>query len=214
MDPESLDTGSKEILLADFRYVSECFWRNEELGDRRVNFFITLTTAVIGASVVLVREDISKLSDRVVAVFFLALAALLLFGILTLVRMIRRNLETDKYKLRQDRLRLYFAVRDPNIREHLAFDPYKPIPGRKKEWEWMRLHEVLSFGRGGLVETVALVNCMIAAMFSALLILRILDVGIAVNVPVSVAVGLVAWVIQKAYVNWRYGCEESRSEAA
>jgi len=42
----------QDFLLAEYQQYSEAFWRNEEAGERRVTFFITLATAVIAALVV------------------------------------------------------------------------------------------------------------------------------------------------------------------
>jgi hypothetical protein len=40
---------SKELLLADHKYICDSFWKNEEPGEKRVQFFITLVTAVLAA---------------------------------------------------------------------------------------------------------------------------------------------------------------------
>src|ERR1044071_6029218 len=39
---------TKDLLFADLEYFGECEWRNEESGEKRFNFFITLVTAVEG----------------------------------------------------------------------------------------------------------------------------------------------------------------------
>lgn len=47
------DGHSVEFLLTEHKLIQESFWRNEESGEKRVNFFITLVTAVIAALVAL-----------------------------------------------------------------------------------------------------------------------------------------------------------------
>ena len=42
---------SDSLLLAEYHRLIDSFWKSEELGERRVTFFITLTTAVITALV-------------------------------------------------------------------------------------------------------------------------------------------------------------------
>ena len=37
----------EKLLLAEYELFSTSFWKNEEVGEKRVNFFITLTTAII-----------------------------------------------------------------------------------------------------------------------------------------------------------------------
>jgi hypothetical protein len=39
---------AKALLLADLEYFAECEWRNEEIGEKRFNFFMTLVTAIEG----------------------------------------------------------------------------------------------------------------------------------------------------------------------
>jgi hypothetical protein len=44
---------SEELLLAEYEQYSEAFWKNEEGGEKRITFFISLTTAIIAAIVAL-----------------------------------------------------------------------------------------------------------------------------------------------------------------
>jgi len=37
----------EKLLLAEYQHFSESFWKNEEIGEKRVNFFITLSTAIV-----------------------------------------------------------------------------------------------------------------------------------------------------------------------
>ena len=50
---KELSDVTKEFLLHEYGYFSESFWRNEEAGEKRVNFFVTLVTAVLAALVAL-----------------------------------------------------------------------------------------------------------------------------------------------------------------
>jgi hypothetical protein len=36
----------ENLLLAEYKRYAESFWKNEEVGEKRVSFFITLVTAV------------------------------------------------------------------------------------------------------------------------------------------------------------------------
>lgn len=45
---------TKEFLLSELRYLQETFWKNEAAGETRVNYFITLVTAVLAGLVALV----------------------------------------------------------------------------------------------------------------------------------------------------------------
>lgn len=145
---------SVKFLLAEHQYLGDCFWRNEEIGERRVNFFITLVTAAIAALVALAtsKEGNSREDD----VYFLtvfALLALLSFGIVTLLRMIHRNTVTDGYKRDMDMIRSHFRGWDKKRLEN--YYPFKSGKARK-------------LGTGGLVEMVALVNSVIVTALCAL----------------------------------------------
>jgi hypothetical protein len=206
MDDQQTDdqqNHSVELLLAEYQYLGDCFWRNEEVGERRVDFFITVTAALIAASLAAIEQDFVALGDDVVPALSLGLAALLLFGFVTLVRMIHRNVTTDDYKRKQNRIRRYFADKDPDILKHLAYDPYEVTP-RTKKW-----HKVISLGHGGLVETVQLLNSFIAFTLGALLALRFPRWNAwLVGLVCSVA----AWSLQFAYVKKRYDKKAEEDE--
>lgn len=150
-DPER---HSVDFLLAEHQYLGDCFWRNEEIGERRVNFFITLVTAAIAALVALATSKEGNLrKDDVYFLTVFALLALLSFGIVTLLRMIHRNTVTDGYKRAMEMIRSRF-----------------------RDWDDMRLEDYYPFksgkarklGTGGLVDMVALVNSVIVTAFCAL----------------------------------------------
>ena len=87
---------SAEFLTAEYRHMADSFWENEKLGDRRVNFHITLTAAVIAASVALLKL-IGSLTGGSALLLLPGLMGLFLFGWITLNRLIRRNVVTDEY---------------------------------------------------------------------------------------------------------------------
>ena len=47
----------KELLLEELRYFSESFWRNEQVGETCVNYFVSLVTAVVAALVALMSSQ-------------------------------------------------------------------------------------------------------------------------------------------------------------
>ena len=46
--PRPTQRDPADFLIAAYNYWGEAFLRNEEMGDRRVTFYITLTTFVLG----------------------------------------------------------------------------------------------------------------------------------------------------------------------
>ena len=141
----------EKFLIAEYKHFSDSFWRNEEIGEKRLNFFITLVTAVITALVVLATKKGSTLFE-VFEIARYALIALLFLGIVTLLRMLRRNRVTDEYKKAMDSIRCHF--RDLDVR----FKSYKPFDKGKKR----------KLGTGGLVEFIAIVNSLIFAAIAYL----------------------------------------------
>lgn len=187
---------SADFLLAEYQRLLNSFWHTEELGERRVNFFITLTTAVIAALAAIRKEGISVSVGKVDPIFFYGLGSVLLFGIVTLVRLIRRNLESHKYLRAAGRIRKYFTERDEQILSHLFFEPRDDKPIRKKDWK-----DIFFLGTGGLVETIALVNSLIIAALCALFTVSALRWNIWL---IGLAGFIAAWVLQFIYVKYRY----------
>lgn len=190
------------FLLEEYRYLTESFLRNEELGERRVNFFITLTTAVIGGLAAIWKVSDGGVDPKLIG---FGLVAVLLFGIITLVRIIRRNLVTDEYLRGLGRIRKYFADRDPKRDPEIQlFLPYPPYDDKARTKEWK---DILSPGTGGLVEMVALVNSFIlAALFMLLAHYR----PWWVIVPLGLIGFVVAWFYQFVYVMYRYDRQKKK----
>jgi hypothetical protein len=91
---------SQELLLADLEHFGESIWKNEEIGEKRFNFFVTLITAVAGGLVALWSND--KLSENVgdllPGLTRYACLALLIFGLGTYFRMLHRDRVTEGFK--------------------------------------------------------------------------------------------------------------------
>ena len=197
---------SKDYMIAEYQRLIDSFWKSEDIGEKRVNFFITLSTVVVTVLVALREKEISNHIDQI---FFLGLVILLLFGIVTLMRIIHRNLESHIYLRAAGRIRGYFSDMDPQIQRYLFFGPFDDQPQRKKR---ENKSEIFSFGTGGLVETVVLANSLIVV---AILILSIIWLFDVVNFNISWTIqiiifligilgGFAAWYKQLDYVNRRY----------
>ena len=86
-----------EFLSKDFEHIAASLLQNEELGDKRLTFFVTLVGAFFGGVGYLIHD----LKDEIAfnAHLAIALAAVILLGVgaLTLLRVARRNAVTDGY---------------------------------------------------------------------------------------------------------------------
>lgn len=151
--------GYDELLRAEFAQVGQSLLANEEQGEKRVTFFITLVTAAAGALGFFGDKMEFRPQWRMLA--GAVLVALFFFGIQTLLRVIERNSLSDGLKLRLDRIRRYFA---PSRVHHgfLAFDPNFPKPREFKSWPLM--------GSGGWLDTVVLADAVLLTGLSGLVV--------------------------------------------
>lgn len=148
-----MDPQSKDFLLAEHQYFREAFWRNEEIGDKRLTFLIGLVTAVMGGLVALAAKGSQATLDNMRQLATAASAALLVFGIATLLRIVRRNKVADEYKAALDRVRDQFRNNDREL------GSYFPFPARQRR----------RLGTGGILEVVMVVNSVVAAVLTALI---------------------------------------------
>lgn len=88
---------SEELLLEDYRYLSDSSWKNEQSGETRVNLFVGFVTLVVGALVSLATsEKVALCAETLCLIIMASLSALLVLGLITLLRI--RNENTDRYK--------------------------------------------------------------------------------------------------------------------
>jgi uncharacterized protein YjbK len=160
-DPVERRNDFKELLLKEYDRLSALFRGNEEMGERRVTFFITLTGAVLAALISLFAKGGARDLRMPGYVATASLLVLLLFGIFTLRRIVTRNRATDDLKAKLDRIRKYFVEKNDKSRvDYLPFNPYAAPPPREAG---------LFYGSGGLMETVMLMNSIVAGAALAFL---------------------------------------------
>jgi|GEM_PF-1731308 len=159
--------GAKELLLADYKYLADSFWKNEEVGEKRVTFLITLVTAVLTALTALATKDLDKTpsssppapfqSDILFLVMLFALFALLVIGLVTLCRIIKRNQVTDGYKRDMDKIRQLFHqfYDDGNVLK--GYRPFRSPESLEPKTKKRKF--------GGLAYTVAALNSLIVTAF-------------------------------------------------
>jgi len=177
---------TEDFLLAEYRYIGDSFWRNEETGEKRVSYYMTLATAVIGALVALTTSDFGS-SLALYGIVFFALFSLLAIGVIMLLRMIHRNRVSDDYKRAMDLVRSKFSDEDDRLRE---YQPFLKPGGRK-------------VGNGGLVDVLSIVNSLVVTAIFAIAC-WILDTPILLAGAGGMIGFLLALFAQMAYVQYRY----------
>src|SRR2546422_10675640 len=107
-------TTAKDLLIADLQHFGESRWRNEEVGEKRFEFLVTLVTAVTAGLVVLAGAGdkvFQTLNTTLRELAGQASLALLIFGLLTYFRMLHRDWVTTEFNDTTDYIRrLYMEL--------------------------------------------------------------------------------------------------------
>jgi hypothetical protein len=137
---------AKDLLLADLARFEESLARNEEVGEKRFSFLLTLVAAVTAGLVSLATRQGGFDDQTFRAVFGAGMGALLVVGMLTYARMLQRNRVTDEHKQTLKYIRGTFVALCPD----LASAGYSvPRCRSTRSSRWLR---------GGYVETVGAMN--------------------------------------------------------
>ena len=143
----------EKLLLAEYDHFGDGIFKNEEIGERRIEFFLTIATATLGGVVLLLTAKEVKLSnDDVRKVALAALLTLFVIGLVTFLRILQRDRVTDEYKAIQRYLREQLRQRSPALTEYA-------LPFIKT-----RRHKLL---RGGIALTMAMINSVVLAFIAA-----------------------------------------------
>jgi hypothetical protein len=105
--PEGKDgaaSAALQILLAESAHFDASFRWNEETGERRVTLILTLMTVAAGAAGIVANSVDIDARAKLHLVAAVALA-LFLLGMVTLARLVRRNVATDEYRYALDTIR-------------------------------------------------------------------------------------------------------------
>ena len=103
--PDSEDTVAEaqlnnrvNFLLADLEHFGQSLLQNEQLGEGRFRFFLTLFTAIIAGLVALHTAENEHVKAALPVIVNVALIVLFLFGVLTYMRMLHRDSVSEGYK--------------------------------------------------------------------------------------------------------------------
>jgi dihydroneopterin triphosphate diphosphatase len=149
----------KDLLLAEHRYFSDSFWKNEQIGETRVNWFIGIVTAGAAGLVSLSSSQSRPSGEPFRLILVGVLFGLLAFGFITLLRIIKRNIVTDGYKRDTDAIRELFS--DHFDGDHILLN-YSPLRNEKKG-----MAKGLSRKLGGLSHTVLTINSLLFSGLAA-----------------------------------------------
>jgi hypothetical protein len=99
------------FLIEDYAKWAESMYRSEEIGEKRINFFISLVTAVLAGLVALFTAKESAIRAEVLPLVTRgALAGLLTLGAVTFLRVLHRHKVTDRCKRQIAEIRRHFLA--------------------------------------------------------------------------------------------------------
>lgn len=192
---ESASEVSKDVdtfLIAEYEHFADSFWKTEELGEKRLNFFISLSTAAVAGLVALATADTGFSDEQVKWLSVSVGIALVLLGVSTYLRMLRRNNVADQYKRAINHVRQHF------VRQY-KLEGYDPMGMLRREPTEILPRKLFT---GGLAQTAALLNSIIAGGITAMALLFVVAPGWIAGS--AAAVFLLSITAQFAYIRHRH----------
>jgi len=213
-DENIRENNFEEFLRTEYSSLNASLIESEQLGERRIQFLISLAGALITVGGLLSFSnivDISKvipslaqtngtmiqlLTFAVIMSFLLAL--IIVFGYITLIRVVNRNAYTDYYKYRLDKIRTYYVPFGyiQNY-DYLAFNPYpdNESVGFPKARHLKHFRDL--FSKGGIVITIILLNTILFALFFSIVTGFIIPYSIGItNIDIRIAIAsLIGFII-------------------
>lgn len=199
--PGELDADAAALLRAEYEHLATSFITNEEAGERRVGVLLTLIAAAI-AAIGLGADRIFAEPSRLAVIVPATSTILLLYGLVTLRRIMGRNLATTDYLRGLSRIRAAFIRAHPAILDIVPFVPGTVKPRERKPW-W-------GLGKAGYLEVVAATNAIIAALGIGGIVRPFTEAWPAVGIAAALAV-ILAWLAQMAWVRSVYRAETEAS---
>ena len=185
-----------EILKLEFERIYSLFEQSEEFGEKRTTLMITVTGFLFGGFFALLKDDSNYFFTHAFIFWLMILANLflLILGVMTLVRMAYRNLNTDDYKEAIKLIKKYYISRSPNLNAFLYFGAKEKLNDRRRR----------PF-KGGYIEITKLINSVLTGILVYMLLNYLFylkqDVVPCTNTEVAVLgtilTSALAWMAQR-----------------
>jgi 8-oxo-dGTP pyrophosphatase MutT (NUDIX family) len=194
--------------------LAESFWKNEQTGETRVNWFIGIVTAGSGGLIALANAQHGPKGEPLRLIVIMCLFGLSIFGLVTLLRMVKRNETTDGYKHDMDSIRQLFKDNFDLAHTLTNYQPFRanestlsadPINRQSPSNIIRKL--------GGLTHTVAAINSVLlgglagAIAFPASVLMKagrdVTFVDLEWTYGFALAALTLAWCLQVAFISLR-----------
>lgn len=195
-DKKGESSPDREFLLIEYQRLGDELIANESGGDARAALYATLWTAAV-AAVAVYRTSAKDVQDSIQGLLLTALVGLAALGFVVLVRLVNRDIQTD---------RIIDAL--SRIRSVVVID--RALAAQALPWETLfAAKSARRFYKPGLVQVVLLLNSGIVAMFAA----AALRVSVEVwAMDSAIVIGVIA-SLQCFYVARRYSSDHAKRTA-
>jgi len=161
----------KDFLLEEYRHFSKSLWNNEQTGEMRVNLFIGIVSLAVIALATLLSGKIKLSEIQTTLVVKGSLYALIVIGLITLLRILTRNEHTDECKRSLNTIGQVFKDKFDKDATLVQYYPIKKhsITSLEKKgndikfWCNKKNNNFCLRKFGGLAHTVAAINSLLIA---------------------------------------------------
>jgi hypothetical protein len=189
-------TRAEEFAIEAYKGWLESMHRSEQIGEKRLEFFLTFATAALGAVLALAKGDGHEIQpEPAVELGKWVLPFLLVVGLLTFFRMLQRDAQTDRCMQQLERTGRWFAKPEE---KRYAGDDWEP---------WKRLEGVQAKPRkimdGGLTSMMITLNGLLMGLWFGAMFTTITPEGHVIVPFEKIAFGvLIGWFGGWAYRRW------------
>ena len=152
--PDADGDARLQLLLEEYKHLTDSLKENETMGERRLQFLFTLVTAAFGGIAALMQ--LGRATPPVAVSVLAGFVLLFLFGLVTLERIVKRNVATDRYIDALNKIRGYFIMAEGTERYRQAFELYSEASKTRKH------PGLFSLRPGGLAQGTAVINSVVA----------------------------------------------------
>jgi hypothetical protein len=192
MSETSRPLNDESFLVTEYEHLVTTLLNSEDSGEKRVTVFLAACAAVGTAVSFVLHDQLPKANSRD-AVLVAALLLLFFLGYSTYLRLIRRNLSTDRFKRALTPLREHLLAPHGDLGRRIL-DAYEPTRDRRRiPWD--------SLGKGGWLEVVMVLDAVLGGGVAAALVATGTWDG---NIKVGAIVAATLWLILVLRANCLY----------
>jgi hypothetical protein len=183
-DHPTVQTHDLDFMLAEYEALRDLRAGLVSFGESRINFLLaTVSGALVGLALI---SQLSGYGDTIYIVSCIILAGLFFLGMITFARTVENDIGIKIYTRGINRIRHYFAVRDPDIKNHLILPVSDDVPSFTRIGFLSRRSTLI-----GMPATVAAVNSIVAAASISVFV----RLGLAKSTTLTFLIALLTFIV-------------------